>query len=52
MKVYDEEIQVKTKKDGTFTISVRLSDEILVVKTVSKSAMQQLKHKLQELLKE
>lgn len=52
MKVYDEDIQVKPKLDGTFTIAVRLSDETLVVKTVSKNAAQQLLQSLQELLKD
>ena len=52
MKVYDEEIQVKPKEDGTFTISIRLNDETLVVKTISKQAAVNLLHRLQELLKD
>jgi len=52
MKVFDEEIQVKPKEDGTFTIAVRLNDETLVVKTISKQAAQQLQSRLQELLKD
>lgn len=52
MKVYDEDIQVRKKGDGTFTIAVRLTDETLVVKTISKQAMIQLQHQIQTFLKE
>jgi hypothetical protein len=51
MKVYDEIIDVREKRDGSYTVSVRLNDEVIVVRTVTRAQLEQLKHKLMDLLK-
>ena len=51
MKFYDESIQVRKKDDKTFYLSIRLNEEVIIVKTINKKDLEQLKHTLQELLK-
>jgi len=52
MKVYDKPIDVRKQEDGTFTVSVAISDSVIVVKTVSLASMQQLYITLENVLKE
>lgn len=51
MKVYDELIDVRDMHDGSYTISVCLSDDVIVVRVVTRAQLEQLKHRLMDLLK-
>jgi len=52
MKVYERLIDIKKKDDGKYTISVAIGDSTLIVRTITKAQLHQLKSELTELLKD
>ena len=52
MKVFDKAIEVKKKDDGSFTISVRISDNSIIVLCASRPDVERLYINLVEELKQ
>lgn len=50
MKVFSKAIVVKKKEDGTFTVSVALTDKTVVVQSLSRKDALTLKVELEKLL--
>ena len=51
-KVFDKPIEVRQKPDGSFTVSVRINDQSIVVVTVERPEIERLSLKLIEELKD
>ena len=50
--IYDVPIKIIKKGDKEYTISVKVSDNTLIVKTCSQSQLEQLSIEIEKLLKE
>ena len=52
MKVYDKTFDVCRKEDGSYTFSMKLSDDHIIIKTVPQNDLHRLKNLLDDILRE
>jgi UDP-N-acetylglucosamine enolpyruvyl transferase len=50
--VYTKTIDIKKKENGSYTISVAISDNSLIIKTVNKQDLQNLLFQIESLINE
>lgn len=52
MKVFDDPVQIRKKEDGSYTISVALSDSMVVVKVLSRNELEKLGIDIEKILRD
>lgn len=50
--IFEKKIKVNKQSDGTFTVSIMLSNDAVVVRTLTKNELQQLYVEIEQLLKD